>query len=238
MTFWTPRALQSLLCLALLAAGVGIAGPAHADTVADQHLLTQLGLVRGHLSMARELTDAAEPKQASLHYHHPLKEIYGSIESELIARGIPELGGRLQLLESVADQHGDVRPALKEVMATIDLAEATISASPKLMLGSVLGLLEHAAIEYAAAYPGEALANLEEYQDSRGFVRKATEIFARIEPALAQKAPESTRAIAGLMDQLQSAWPSVAGPVKPELSAREVHALVAKIAQRASMLLR
>jgi hypothetical protein len=202
---------------------------------ADQALLTQLGLMRGHLRMASELTDAGDPKQASLHYHHPLKELYAGVAPELTARGITVLGTELKTLEDAADAAGDVKLPLAKVLATIDLAEGSVSASPKMMLAAVVGLLRHADEEYAVAFtPAGALDKREEYQDSWGFVRKAAEIFNRVRVNLAKRDPAPIRDIAKDITALQTAWPSLNGPEHPVLDAAGVKALVDTIAKTAA----
>jgi hypothetical protein len=224
----------AFVLLAAICLVSGVSG-ASTDSSNDQKLLTQLGLMRGHLRMASELTDAGRAKEASLHYHHPLKELYQDIEPELVARGIPDLGAKLKALE-VADEAGsDVKAPLAAVLLTIDLAEASITASPKLMLAAVVGMLRHASEEYSAAYtPAGALDKIEEYQDSRGFTRKAAEIFNRIRVNLAKRDPAPIRDIAKDIAQLQAAWPSLEGPDKPVIDAARVKALVDGIEQIAA----
>lgn len=220
----------------LLALGT-IAGHAAADDSlsVDQKLLTQLGLMRGHLHMGKDLTDAGDAKQAALHYHHPLQELYAEIAPELTARGVTELEGDLKALEKAADSGADVGPPLAKVMATIDLAEASVSASPKLVLAAVVGLLRHADEEYSVAFtPAGALDKLEEYQDSLGFARKAAEIFNRVRVNLAKRDPAPIRDIAKDITSLLTAWPNITGPQKPVLDSAAVKALVDKIEKRAA----
>ncbi len=222
------------LGLATLLLVLSSVAPSHADSTNDQALLTQLGLIRGHLHMASELTDAGDKKNASVHFHHPLKELYSAIAPELAARDIPDLGDKLRVLEKADEAGGDLKKPLGAVLSTIDLAEASITASPKLMLAAVVGLLRHAAEEYQAAYQQGTLDKLEEYQDSAGFARKAAEIFARIRLNLSKRDPPPIRDIALAVATLQTAWPSLNGPAKPIIDAAGVKALVDKIEQRAA----
>lgn len=220
-----------------MCAAVCLTSAASADDspAADQALLTQLELIRGHLHMASELSAAGNPKQAALHFHHPLKELYATIEPELNARGIANLGAQLKALEQAADAGSDVKPTLAKVLATVDLAEGSVSASPKMMLAAVVGLLRHADAEYAFAFtPAGALDKREEYQDSAGFVHKAAEIFNRIRVNLAKRDPAPIRDIAKDIATLQTAWPSLEGPVKPVLTAAGVKALVDRIEKTAA----
>ncbi len=225
------------IVLAGLLAASTFAGPARADDspAADQVLLTQLGLMRGHLRMGSELTDAGNAKQAALHYHHPLKELYDQIAPELTARGITDLGAELKGLEQAADTGGDVKPPLAKVLSTIDLAEGSVTASPKMMLAAVVGLLRHADEEYGAAFtPAGVLDKREEYQDSWGFVRKAAEIFNRVRVNLAKRDPAPIRDIAKDLVTLQTAWPNLDGPAKPVIDGAGVKAIVDRIEKTAA----
>ena len=219
---------------AVLFATFACSGAALADTGADAKLLTQLGLIEGHLLVANKLA-GSDVKQASLHFHHPMKEIYGGIEGDLKARGADGLGAALAALEKASESGGDFAGANKIVMAGIEAAEDKVAASPAVVLSGVIGMLAQAAEEYAAAYPKDALAELEEYQDSMGFVTIADEIFDKIKPKLAETDGAAASAIEKGLDDLLKAWPDVNGPAKPVIDAAGVKALVAKISASAAV---
>jgi hypothetical protein len=218
---------------AVLIASFAVTGAAHAD---DAKLLTQLGLIEGHLYVANKI-GSADAKQAGLHFHHPMKEVYAGIEGDLKAKGVTDLGTQLAALEKASESGGDIAGGYKAVLASVDAAEDKIAATPGATLGGVVGMLKQAAEEYAAAYPKDALAELEEYQDSMGFVIVANEIFGKIKPKLAEKDAAAAGAIESGLAELMKAWPDVNVPAKPVVDAAGVKAMVDKIAASAAGLM-
>ena len=230
--FWGRWRIAGFALVALVVA-TWPSGPAAADESLDKHLLMQLGLMRGHLRMARDLVEAGDRKQASLHIHHPLKELYDDIEAELLSRGVSNLGVRLKVLEHADEGGTDLLRPMAAVQLTINLSEASVAASPTMMLDAIVGMLEHAATEYATAYPDNKLEELEEYQDSRGFTKKAEEIFGAIKSNLEKKDAAATHDIDVTLQDLLRAWPELNGPAQPVINAAGVKALVARIGERA-----
>jgi len=223
------------LVFAIVLASFGSTGQAFAGGENDQFLLTQVGLMRGHLRMAEALEAANLKSEASLHYHHPLKELYDDIKDELTSRGITDLGDALKALEKADESGADVKAPLKIVFSTLDLTEGSITASPKMMLLAVVGLLKHAAEEYAVAYtPAGKLDKQEEYQDSWGFTTKASDIFTRIRLNLAKRDPGPIRDIAKKLTIMQTAWPNLEGPQKPVIDGATVSKVYDEIEQIAS----
>jgi hypothetical protein len=218
---------------AVLIASFAISGAAHADAASDAKLLTQLGLIEGHLFVGNRLA-SSDAKQASLHFHHPMKEIFGTIEADIKARGAADLGDNLKALEKASEGGGDVAGAYKAVMGSVDATEDKIAAPPAVVLASLVGMLTQATEEYAAAYPNDALATLEEYQDSMGFVTVADEIFDKIKPKLAEKDAAAATAIEKGLDDLLKAWPDINAPAKPVIDAASVKGMVEKIAASAA----
>ncbi len=200
----------------------------------DVSLLTQLGLMEGHLTIGHKLTAAGDTKQASLHYHHPMKELFGAIEADVKAKGGANLGDLLKALEKADESGGDVNKAFDAAIVSIDKVETTIAPSPAMVLASNVGMIQAAAEEYAKAYPKDALDLLEEYQDSMGFTMVADEIFDKVKAKLAEKDAAGTEEIAKGLDELLKAWPALNGPAKPVIDAAGVKALVDKIAAKAA----
>ncbi len=202
----------------------------------DASLLSQIGLMEGHLAMGHKLTAAGDAKQASLHYHHPMKELFAGIEADAKAKGGADLGDMLKALEKADESGGDVNKAFDAVMVSIEKIEATVNAPPAVVMASNVLMLQAAAEEYAKAYPKDALEALEEYQDSMGFVITADEIFDKIKPKLAEKDAANATVIEQGLDDLLKAWPDLKGPAKPVIDAAGVKALVDKVAAAAAAL--
>jgi hypothetical protein len=219
--------------LCALAIGTVVATVAWAD---DASLMTQLGLMRGHLFVGMEVSKAGDAKQASLHFHHPLKEIYAGIEADLKAHNVEGLNTQLAALEAAGDGQGDVKAAYDGAVAAIGKAEDALGgmkSDPKFVIATAMAMLDQAASEYAAAYPADKLAELEEYQDSMGFVMKADALIDTVSDKIKGAGYEAMDAD---ILKLKTAWPSVTAPEKPVIDAAGVAALVAKIKTAAAAL--
>lgn len=67
----------------------------------DADYMVSLGLMKGHLIVAKELLDQGKPDQAGPHVGHPVEEIYADVESELSARKVPEFKTTLNQLHEL-----------------------------------------------------------------------------------------------------------------------------------------
>ena len=53
----------------------------------DVDYMVKLGLMKGHMYVAKELLDLNKPDQAEPHIGHPVEEIYADVEEQLKERG-------------------------------------------------------------------------------------------------------------------------------------------------------
>jgi hypothetical protein len=197
----------------------------------DLDYMVKLGLMKGHMYVARELLDLGEAKQAEPHIGHPVEEIYTDVEDQLKARGVPEFKASLITLEDLvkagAKDKVKVDAEFAKSMAAIDGAIAMLPAtqrqSPKFILQVMNGLLETAKDEYGAAVADGKFKEIIEYQDSRGFVRYADELYAAI---ASQVAPAASKKISTGLTDLKTAWPAPIPPAAPVKMPDEVTALV------------
>jgi len=67
----------------------------------DVDYMTKLGLMKGHLIVAKELLDQGKPDQAEPHIGHPVEEIYADVEDQLNERKIPEFKTTLIKLQDL-----------------------------------------------------------------------------------------------------------------------------------------
>ncbi len=159
---------------------------------ADTDLMTNLGLMKGHLIVANELIEQKQYQEAVSHIGHPAEEIYGSIEAELTKRNIPQFKVQLNkmsdLIKSAPDSP-ELQTAYQESIVAIDQTLATIPEaqrqSPAFIVPVIGGLLGTAVDEYQAAIADGKFVELVEYQDSRGFVIYAEELYNSIAAAQA-----------------------------------------------------
>lgn len=73
-------------------------------------------------------------------------------------------------------------------------------------------MLEAASAEYSAAVNNGKIAARIEYEDSRGFVLYAGELYSTIAARLDQSDPKSAEAIVVGLRKLAGAWPSIEAP--------------------------
>ncbi|NJN48748.1 MAG: hypothetical protein HC805_01765 [Alkalinema sp. RL_2_19] len=187
----------------------------------DVDLMTNLALMKGHLIVAKELITEKQYKQAVPHIGHPVEEIYGDVEAELTQRQLPQFKAALNQMSDLIKSSPE-SPELKTAYAdSLKAIDATIAAipdrqrtSPAFVMQVISGLLNTAADEYQAAIVDGKFVEIVEYQDSRGFVLYAEELYKTApQPDVAKN-----MAIMQALADLKTAWPTVnppASPVKP-----------------------
>jgi hypothetical protein len=195
----------------------------------DLDYMVSLGLMKGHLTVAKELLDAGKPDQAIPHIGHPVEEIYADLESELPARNVPEFKTTLnQLHDLVKSTPKDPKVAtqyeasIKAVDTAIAAVPETKRQSPQFVLEVINGLLDTAKEEYEAAIADGKIAEAVEYQDSRGFVFYADTLYQGIAPSMGKDNPKGMETIKSSFTQLKKAWPSAVPPVAPVMTIEQV----------------
>jgi hypothetical protein len=214
----------------------GEGGEGEATGYPDVDLMTNLGLMKGHLMVAQELIDQKKYKEAEPHIGHPVEEIYGGIEATLTTRKLPQFKDQLNKLSDLiktAPDSPELPVAYKAAMAAIDGTIAAVPAaqrdSPEFVLKVMSGLLNTAADEYKAAIADGKFVELVEYQDSRGFVLYAEQLHQGIAAAPGKTDPAKYAATQKSLEALKAAWPTVNPPAAPVKTPDEVAALVKSI---------
>jgi hypothetical protein len=200
----------------------------------DLDYMVKLGLMKGHMDVAKELLDLGEVKQAEPHIGHPVEEIYTDVEDQLKERGVKDFKAGLitlqDLVKAGAKDKAKVNAAFAQSMTAIDGAIAILPATqrkaPKFTLQVINGLLETAKDEYGAAVADGKFKEIIEYQDSRGFVRYAAELYAAIAP---QVAPAAGKKISTGLTDLKAVWPAPIPPAAPVKMPNDVTALVKQV---------
>lgn len=203
----------------------------------DIDYMTKLGLMKGHLYVAKELLDLQKPAQAEPHIGHPIEEIYADVEDQLKERGVSDFKDPLIALQDEvragAKDASKVSTDYQSSMQSIDAAIATLPAaqrtSPSFVLPVINGLLDTANSEYGAAIADNKITQEIEYQDSRGFVMYANELYKSIEPEMTKDQPEAHQAISTKLAELTTAWPAVTAPAAPVKTPDQVSALIKDI---------
>jgi hypothetical protein len=203
----------------------------------DVDYMTKLGLMKGHLIVAKELLEQGKPDQAEPHIGHPVEEIYADVEDQLNERKISEFKGTLiklqDLVKAGAKDPAQVNAEFDTSMQAVDGAIAGLPEAqrkdPKFVLQVINGLLDTANSEYGAAVANGKISAIIEYQDSRGFVMYAETLYKDIAEQVAKTSPETDKAIVASMTELKTSWPSAIAPAAPVKTTEQVTQLVKAI---------
>jgi Helix-hairpin-helix motif len=203
----------------------------------DVDYMTKLGLMKGHLFVAKELLDLKKVDQAEPHIGHPVEEIYADVEDQLNERKVPEFKTPLIALHDLVKAGGkDNAKITTEFAASVKSVDGAIAVLPeaqrtssKFVLQIINGLLDTANSEYTAAIANGKITQAVEYQDSRGFVVYANELYKKIEPQLKKDNPTAATVISKSLTDLTKAWPAAIPPAAPVKTPAEVTKMVKEI---------
>ena len=207
----------------------------------DTDYMVKLGLMKGHLYVAKELLDLKKPKDAEPHIGHPVEEIYTDVADQLTERKVKEFKTTLitldDLVKAGAKDDTKVGTNFKASMVSIDSAIAALPEaqrkSPDFILRVINGLLDTANSEYGASIAGGKFKAAIEYQDSRGFITYADQLYQGISPIMAKDHPDAHKVVTENIKQLKTAWPAPMPPAAPVKTPAEIGKLVKAIEQSA-----
>ncbi len=203
----------------------------------DLDYMLKLGLMKGHMMVARELLDLKKPDQAEPHIGHPVEEIYADVEEQLKERGVKEFKSTLTKLQDMvkagakdpAKTDEQFKLALSEIDGAIAKLPENQRKDDKFVLKVIAGLLDTANAEYDAAIADNKIKEAIEYQDSRGFVMYSQELYKAIAPQVKAKSAETDQTISKVLTDVATAWPSPVPPAAPVKSVEDVTKLVKSI---------
>jgi DNA uptake protein ComE-like DNA-binding protein len=203
----------------------------------DIDYMIKLGLIKGHLLVAKELLDLKKPDQAEPHIGHPVEEIYADVEDQLNERKVKEFKTPLialqDLVKAGAKDSVKVDTEFKASVQAVDGAIAGLPEAqrkdPKFVLQVINGLLDTANAEYTAAIADGKISQAIEYQDSRGFVIYANELYKGVATSVEKDSPEAHKTITATMADLSKAWPSSLPPTSPVKTPEAVSKLIKTI---------
>jgi Helix-hairpin-helix motif len=210
----------------------------------DVDYMTKLGLMKGHLLVAKELLDQNQPKQAEPHIGHPVEEIYVDVEDQLNERKVKEFKSTLVSLQDLVKSNPKAAKLKTDFASSVQAVDGAIAAlpeaqrqQPRFVLQVINGLLDSANSEYGAAIANGKISAAIEYQDSRGFVTYAAELYKGISSAMAKDFPEAHKAIETTMAELTKVWPAAIPPATPVKTPEEVTKLVKTIEQNSQQVI-
>ncbi|MBD2455853.1 helix-hairpin-helix domain-containing protein [Nostoc sp. FACHB-87] len=210
----------------------------------DVDYMTKLGLMKGHLLVAQELLDKNLPKQAEPHIGHPVEEIYVDVEDQLNERKVKEFKTTLVSLQDLVKSNPKNAKVKTDFTASVESVDGAIAVLPEaqrtkpgFVLQVINGLLDAANSEYGAAIADGKIAAAIEYQDSRGFVVYADDLYKSISSQVAQSSPDANKAIEASFSDLVKVWPSAVPPAKPVKTPVEVTQLIKTIEQNSQKII-
>ncbi len=210
----------------------------------DVDYMTKLGLMKGHLLVAKELLEQNQPKQAEPHIGHPVEEIYVDVEEQLNERKVKEFKTNLVSLTNLVKSNpkdGKIKSNFTTSMGNVHGAIAALAAQqrskPEFVLKVINGLLDSANAEYGAAVANGKISAPIEYQDSRGFVIYSHELYKTISSAMAQSDPEAHKAIDTTLTELLKVWPAAIPPAQAVKTPNDVTKLVKTIEENTQKIL-
>lgn len=202
----------------------------------DVDYMTKLGLMKGHLIVAKELLDQNQPKAAEPHIGHPVEEIYADVEEQLNERKVKEFKTTLISLQDLVKSNGKADSIKTNFTNSMQAVDGAIAALPQpereknsFNLQAINGLLDAANSEYGAAVADGKISAAIEYQDSRGFVVYANELYKTIASNMAKENPEAHKNIQASMAELTKVWPAAIPPATVVKAPVEVTKLVKAI---------
>jgi hypothetical protein len=203
----------------------------------DVDYMIKLGLMKGHLMVAKELLDLKKPEQAEPHIGHPVEEIYADVEDQLKERNVKEFKTQLVALQDLvkagAKDAAKVEIDFKGSMQAVDGAIAGLPTaqrqSPSFVMQVLVGLVDTANSEYGASIANDKITQAIEYQDSRGFVAYANELFKGIGPTLEKQSADIYKSVQATLADLTTAWPAPIPPTAPVKTPEQVAQLVKTI---------
>ena len=204
----------------------------------DVAYLTQLGLVRGHLSVGFGLYREGAKEAARSHMKHPGDELYAALVPAFAARGAPPFDAALAHLATLVERNApvaEVEAAYADLERGIAAASAGASkAGLKERLGAVARLVRTAGEEYAEGVKDGAVVNAHEYQDALGFARVAREMVRTIPAGERARASAAIAAIEAELAKLDHLWPSLVPPPSVKGDAAEIFGAASRIELAAS----
>ena len=218
---------------------VGVEDVVLTGVAKDTDYMVKLGLMKGHLLVAKELLDLNKPKDAEPHIGHPVEEIYTDVADQLNERKVKEFKTTLitldDLVKAGAKDSTKVNTNFKASMQSIDSAIAALPEAqrklPSFVLSVINGLLDTAKSEYSAAIADGKFKAAIEYQDSRGFITYADTLYQGISPTMAKDHPDIHKTFTETIKQLKTAWPAPIPPAAPVKTPAEIGKLIDTIEQ-------
>ena len=190
--------------------GAGIQQSVAVDSVDSVDYVTKLGLIQGHLWVAAQLIEAGLFELGAKHAKHPAQEVYQELRPFFLAVGSQGFAAELEAMSGqfAASSTAEFQVSYQAVMAAIDLIIAGVELTDADRLRVALALIEQALIEYRAGVIAGEIADLQEYQDARGFLEVAETFVAN------NQDDDQRGSLLATIQAAKTLWPSL-NPQQP-----------------------
>ncbi|MEQ8385455.1 MAG: hypothetical protein RH949_24145 [Coleofasciculus sp. A1-SPW-01] len=206
------------------------------DQPQDIDYMTTLGLMKGHLLIAKELLDQGKPDQAEPHIGHPIEELYADVETQLSQRNVEDFKPTLNILHdfvkskpNAPEINTEYKAAMQGIDQAIEALPISERQSPDFILRVISQMLSTVEEEYNAAIANDKIVETIEYQDSRGFILYANTLYQDIAEQVSQEHPDAAQTLESSLNELQNAVPSATPPATPVMTPEEVSTLIQTI---------
>ncbi len=196
----------------------------------DVDYMVKLGLMKGHLLVAKELLNMKRSNEALPHVGHPIEELYVTVADQFKERGVTDFKSTLDEVKDFIKNKPNAPQLMAKFdagMASVDRAIAAIPQaerqSPKFIPKVISGLVDTANAEYGGAISGNKIEEID-YQDARGFVAYADMLYKDIASPWQKANTKQPQQLSAALQDLRKTWPSVLPPSKPVYTADEVAA--------------
>jgi hypothetical protein len=192
-------------------------------------------LMRGHLRIGEQLIELGLWDEALSHFLHPTEELYALMEKYIKLHNITPFRRELQVLAQTvkAKRKGAHDQALRVVdqrlTGALALAKKFMRPVRSFTVRTAVEVLRIAQSEYDASIENGRFVKPVEYQDSRGFVLEAEQMFETIAPELRKIDAQSLARIRATFAELKTAWPAPMPPVAPLLDVSQISSLISDI---------
>jgi hypothetical protein len=195
-----------------------------------------IALMRGHLRVGDELIREDRWEDALVHFLHPTEELYGVMERYIKLHGVTPFDRELKAqAEAVKAKRMGAYEQNKKVVQrrlTAALEKFKTFMTPPISSFTVRSaneVLKVAGMEYEAAIEDGRFVNLMEYQDARGFVWTAEDMYAEVTKNLEKIDPAPLKEIRELISKMKTAFPAPMPPAEPILKPEELSELAEKV---------
>ena len=197
--------------------------------------IRDLTLFVGQVIIAQELVTAGQWDDALSHLIEQTSDVRDAMLPYLQRHGLAPFAADLAALaDAIEARDAD---AFKRARVTLDTNLQAAAALVKrfstphyrFALRALVETAKAASSAYEAALDGEAVTNIAEYREGRGYVAAARLQLAEIQPELATVDETKTQMIATEFEALSTAWPSLKPPKPASQSASDVAEHVARL---------